>query len=307
MKTKVSIITINYNALGDTVSFLESIKTSMNFSNLDLEVIVVDNASQESPEEAVAEYPWVKLVRSKYNLGFAGGNNLGVLDSCGEYLFFVNNDTELNLLDLEELIDQYKANPEYGMLTPVILNEDLTIQYAGYTELNTLTGRNKLIDQLDDSTGIKDTSYPHGAAMLISRENLEKVGMMSENYFLYYEELDWGSRIKKAGLKIGVCLTSRIIHKESVSVGKISECKLYFMTRNRLLYTRKHFSKVQQFIFSAFFFLVSVPKNLLSFLFKRDLNSIKAFLAAVSWHFSNDVTSNRLGYKFDNLLLKRVR
>jgi len=303
--SKVSIITINYNALEDTVSFLESIKVSINFSNLDLEVIVVDNASNVSPKEALSEYPWVKFVQSKYNLGFAGGNNLGALDSSGDYLFFVNNDTEINLIDLEELIDQYKANPEYGLLTPVILNEDATIQYAGYTELNTLTGRNKLINRLDKREGIKETGYPHGAAMLISRANLKKVGMMSENYFLYYEELDWASRIRRAGLKIGVCQSSSIIHKESVSVEKISECKLYFMTRNRILYVRKHFTKVQRLIFSLFFFLVSTPKSLLTFLLKRDVDSAKAFLAAVSWHFNNEVSSRRLGYKFDDLL-KRV-
>ncbi|MEM6523394.1 MAG: glycosyltransferase family 2 protein [Bacteroidota bacterium] len=299
---KVSIITINYNALEDTVSFLKSVQNSSKFSSLQFEVIVVDNASKESPEEALCKYPWVKLVKSKYNLGFAGGNNLGALNSSGEYLFFVNNDTDLNLTDLKELVDQYRTNPEYGLLTPVILNEDKSIQYAGYTELSTLTGRNRLIDQVQGSTGLIETSYPHGAAMLISRGNLNKVGMMSENYFLYYEELDWGSRIKNAGLKVGVCLSSRIIHKESVSVGKISDCKLYFMTRNRILYARKHFTKAQRFIFSMFFFLVSTPKNLLLFLLKRDFSSISAFLAAVFWHFNNDVSSRKLGYKFDSLL-----
>ena len=300
--SKVSIITINYNSLGDTIEFLESITLSMNFSDLDLEVIVVDNASKHSPIEALKNYPWVKLVQSKYNLGFAGGNNLGALDSSGDYLFFVNNDTEINLLDLEELIDQYETNPEYGLLTPVILNEDSSVQFAGYTELSSITGRNKLIDKVDGKSGIKETSYPHGAAMLISRANLEKVGMMSENYFLYYEELDWGSRIKEAGLKIGVCLSSSIVHKESVSVGKISDCKLYFMTRNRILYIRKHFSTLQRFIFSVFFFLVSTPKSLISFLLQRDFNSVCAFLAAIAWHFTNDVTSSKLGYKFDKLL-----
>ncbi|MBC6427179.1 MAG: glycosyltransferase family 2 protein [Ekhidna sp.] len=302
MKKKVSIITINYNALEDTKLFLASIEAGMNFSNLDLEVIVVDNASKVCPQEILEIYPWVRLVKSKYNLGFAGGNNLGTLDSNGDYLFFINNDTALNLIDLEELVAQYESNPEYGLLTPVILNEDRSIQYAGYTEINTLTGRNKLINQLDESQGIKDTGYPHGAAMLISRENFEKVGMMSENYFLYYEELDWGSRIRGAGLKIGVCLSSRIIHKESASVGKVSECKLYFMTRNRILYVRKHFTKMQQLIFSVFFFLFSTPKNLLTFLLRQDFNSIRVFIAAVTWHFTNDRSSRRLGYKFDGLL-----
>ena len=304
--SKVSIITINYNALEDTILFLDSIRATSNRSSLDLEVVVVDNASEVSPKEALSEYPWVKLVQSKYNLGFAGGNNLGALDSSGEFLFFANNDTELDLADLEELIQQYKDNPEYGLLTPVILNRDKSIQYAGYTELSTLTGRNKLIDQVDQSIGIKETSYPHGAAMLISKENFEKVGLMCENYFLYYEELDWGSRIRNDGLKVGVCMSSKILHKESASVGKISECKLYFMTRNRILYARKHFTRIQRLIFSMFFLLVSAPKSLLIFFFRKDFDSIRTFVAAISWHLSNDVASSRLGYKFDDLI-RRVR
>ena len=302
MKTKVSIITINYNALSNTLQFLESIDADRNSSTLELEVIVVDNDSAESPQTALSKYPWVKLVQSKRNLGFAGGNNLGALDSTGNFLFFVNNDAEVRLLDLEELIFQYQRRPDFGLLTPVILNEDGTIQYAGYSELSKLTCRNKLIRELGEKKEIKETKYPHGAAMLISRENLEKVGMMSENYFLYYEELDWGKQIREAGMKIGVCLTSKIMHKESASVSKISECKLYFLTRNRILFARKHFTGVQQFIFSLFFSFFSAPKNLLLFLLRRDLKSMKTFLAAIAWHFVNDVSSRRLGYKFDNLI-----
>ena len=301
MKYSVSIITINYNALEDTLHFLDTLKISMNFSILEPEVIVVDNASNESPAEALKKYPWVKLVQSKRNLGFAGGNNLGALDSSGDYLFFVNNDTELNLLDLEELIIQYEQHPEFGLLTPIIKNDDNSIQYAGYTDLNTWTGRNKVIEEVTGTEGIIETSYPHGAAMLISRENLESVGLMSENYFLYYEELDWGTRIRKAGLKVGVCLSSEIKHMESVSVGKISECKLYFMTRNRILYARKHFNNMEKLFFATFFFLVSLPKNLASYILKKDFQSIKTFIAAIQWHFKNDVSSDRLGYKFDVL------
>lgn len=302
MKYRVSIITINYNALVDTLNFLDNLKLTMDSSILETEVIVVDNDSKESPASALERYPWVKLVQSNTNLGFAGGNNLGALDSTGDYLFFVNNDTELSLLDLEELIVQYDQHPEYGLLTPVIKNDDNSIQYAGYTDLNAWTGRNHVIEEVPSHNGIVETSYPHGAAMLISKENIKRVGMMSENYFLYYEELDWGKRIREADLKIGVCLSSEIKHMESVSVGKISDCKLYFMTRNRILFARKHFSNSQKVFFLTFFFLVSFPKNLLNYFLKRDFQSIKTFWAGIQWHFANDVSSNRLGYKFDTLL-----
>ncbi len=302
MEQLISIITINYNSLEDTISFLESIKISGDFSILEPEVIVVDNASDVDPSEALARYPWVKLVKSPKNLGFAAGNNLGIKESTGEYVFMINNDAELNLLDLEDLLVQYNAHPEYGILTPVIRNEDRSIQYAGYTSVNTLTGRNELIDTVPGKVGIVETSYPHGAAMLISRENIKKVGMMSENYFLYYEELDWGTQVRKAGLKVGVCLSSEIIHKESASVGKVSECKLYFMTRNRILFARKNFTAIHRLGFVLFFLLVSTPKNVLSFLIRKDLNGIRTYMEAVLWHFKNNTSSKRLGYKFDMLL-----
>ncbi len=302
MRTKVSIITINYNSLGDTVCFLDSLESTLSKTDLDLEVIVVDNNSEVSPRNKLRDYPWVHLIESDRNLGFAGGNNLGVKHSSGEFLFFVNNDTELSLDSLEELVCQYRSNPQYGLLTPLIFNGNGSIQYAGYGNLNPLTGRNKLMVSVDEDSGIRETSFPHGAAMLISKENLGRVGLMSENYFLYYEELDWGNRIKKAALKVGVCLTSTIIHRESASVGKVSECKMYFMTRNRILYARKHFTSIQKFVFLLFFLLVSLPKNVITLLLKRDLKAINTFLAAIHWNLQNDVNSSRLGYKFDHLL-----
>lgn len=302
MKTSVSIITINYNSLEDTLSFLDHLESGINSTDLDVEVIVVDNSSAQSPERNLKQYEWVKLVQSKFNLGFAGGNNLGILESRGDYLFIVNNDTLLNLKDLEELISQYKSNPEYGILNPVIKNEDHTIQFAGYTAINALTGRNRLINKVNSSQGIAQSNYPHGAAMLISREALDKVGLMSENYFLYYEELDWGNRLSKLNMKIGVCLSSEIIHKESATIGKISECKLYFMTRNRILFARKHFTRIERTAFAAFFLLVSFPKNVFLFLIKNDLGSVRTYLEAIKWHFRNDCASTKLGYKFDQIL-----
>ncbi|NQZ75626.1 MAG: glycosyltransferase family 2 protein, partial [Ekhidna sp.] len=163
-------------------------------------------------------------------------------------------------------------------------------------------GRNRLIEKIHSRTGIEETSYPHGAAMLISRENVKKVGLMSENYFLYYEELDWGTRVRNGGLKVGVCMSSKIVHKESATVGKISDCKLYFITRNRILYARKHFSKTRKAIFTLFFLLVSSPKNMFSLLLKRNFQGLRTYWEAIWWNLKHDTGSTRLGYKFDHLL-----
>ena len=301
MKEGISIITINYNTVEDTMAFLAAIENTIYDGLPDLEVIVVDNDSSEDPACITASYPWVKLVRSEVNLGFAGGNNLGIAHSSKEFILMVNNDTLPDMKEVSNLLITYQAYPEYTMLCPLIMNEDSSIQYAGYSPINTLTGRNRLINQIDHKELIIDTCYPHGAAMLISRKNLEKVGMMAENYFLYYEETDWGERMKQMGLKIGVCTLSKITHKTSASVSRVSDCKLYFTTRNRILFARKHFPAINQFLFVLFFLFVSTPKHMLRFIWNGDKNSIQTYFQAIKWHFQNSVESTVLGFKFDAL------
>jgi hypothetical protein len=297
----LSIITINYNALKDTMDFLESIFFSKAHMEYPFEVIVVDNASKEDPQTSINEcYPEVIVIRSEKNLGFAGGNNLGILASKGDYLFIVNNDTFPDLGRLSTLIDEYGKNMEYGVLCPLLLNMDQTIQFSGYSKINLFTGRNKTYTS-SSSVGIKDSYYPHGAAMLISRENLEKVGLMPEHYFLYYEELDWGEQIRNAGLKIGVSASATLVHNESSTTGKISDLKLYFLTRNRILYIRRNFGVIQKLIFLIFFLFVSVPKHVLVFLTRREFKEIKTFMEAIKWHLTNSTSSETLGYKFNSL------
>ena len=299
---KVSIITINYNSLDDTLELLQSIQRSEEFDPTYYEVIVVDNASKEDPSQALGAYPWVTLIQSSENLGFAGGNNLGIKASTGEYIFILNNDACLNLSDLRRLMTEYEKHPAYGVLCPAIKNPDGTVQFAGYTAVNKLTGRNRLLTETASNASIVESSYPHGAAMLISRINLQRVGLMKENYFLYYEELDWGHQIREKGLKVGVCPSCEIVHKASATTGKISELKLYFQTRNRILFARKNFRWHHRWLFVAFFSLVSVPKNIIGLLASKDFGGVRAFLEAINWHFQNDPQSDRLGYKFDALL-----
>ncbi len=304
MRPLVSIITINYNSKNDTIEFLDEIAKSQKDSDLHFEVIVVDNHSKEDPflSSDAAAYPFVRVVQTEKNLGFAGGNNFGILASAGKYVFLVNNDAILKLYELEKLIAYYERNPEYGILCPVIKNIDGSIQFAGYTKINSLTGRNKLLTVVSEEDCIMSTAYPHGAAMLISRNNLDKIGMMSENYFLYYEEVDWGQRIRKIGLSIGVATDCEVIHKESASTGKLSDCKLYFITRNRILFVRKNFGLKQRMIFLVFFMLISTPKNLFSFLIRKEFSSIQTYIAAIHWHLKNDASSEILGYKFNSLI-----
>ncbi len=124
------------------------------------------------------------------------------------------------------------ANPSTGMISPKInyFTDKGLIQYAGYTPMNYYTCRNSCIGLREKDTGQYDhitapTAYCHGAAMMIRKEAINKAGLMSENFFLYYEEVDWCEHIKRAGYDAWVCTDAVIYHKESVSVGKKSKLK----------------------------------------------------------------------------------
>ncbi|MCE5226814.1 MAG: glycosyltransferase family 2 protein, partial [Porphyromonadaceae bacterium] len=188
---ELSIITVNYNGKEDTEKLIESLR---NYLSIPYELIVVDNGSLEN-EAAVLQkkYPFLKTIRSEQNLGFAGGNNLGIRHAVGNYLFLLNNDTVLKDNSLLYLIETLQMDPIIGGASPKILFNDACghIQFAGYTPLSEITIRNQTIGFNEPDCGQYDTlfrtPYLHGAAMLIKREIIEKVGLIPECYFLYYE------------------------------------------------------------------------------------------------------------------------
>lgn len=291
MSALVSIVTINYNQLALTCELLDSLRKVTYPS---IEIIVVDNASVEDPTSVITErYPEVKLLVSRENLGFAGGNNLGIKASSGEYLLFLNNDTEVDPEFLQPLVKLFESNPDAGAASSKILyfNSGETIQYAGSTRIDPFTGRSKRIGYLEKDngqySGIKETDLAHGAAMMVPRRVIDKVGMMPEFFFLYYEEVDWCESIKKGGYKIYVVPDSKVYHKESMSIGKGSTLKTYYMTRNRLLYMRRNTTGVKKLTWILFFLFFSLPKNALMFTLKRDLRHAKAFWKGLMWNITH--------------------
>ena len=227
----LSIITINYNGLKDTCELIDTLP----LNNETIEVIVVDNAStQDEATEIEKRYQQVKVIKSDENLGFAGGNNLGIQAAHGKYLFFLNNDTLLpQPSSLSLLINRLASSDQIGMVCPKIKFSwgDHRIQYAGYTPLSKITLRNKSIGFGEQDNGQYDTPrptpYAHGAAMMVKREVIEQVGMMPECYFLYYEELDWSMMIRRAGYEIWYEPACTIFHKESQTTGQMSPLKTY--------------------------------------------------------------------------------
>lgn len=281
MDITLSIITINYNGLADTCALIETIP----FNDYSLEVIVVDNASSEDEATLIEQrYPQVKVIRSKENLGFAGGNNLGIKDALGKYLFFINNDTILKpqTSDLKHLIERLESDTKIGMVCPKIRFawDSCPIQFAGYTPLSRITLRNKAIGYGEEDLGQYDnahsTPYAHGAAMMVKREAIERAGLMPECYFLYYEELDWSMMIRRAGYEIWYEPTCTIYHKESQATGQDSALRTYFITRNRLLFAKRNQQGAAKFLTYIYLIALVASKDVLKQTFRGRLDLVQA-------------------------------
>jgi GT2 family glycosyltransferase len=287
----VSIITVNYNSTEVTVELLRSIRR---LSYPSLEVIVVDNASRDDPGERLRQAdPGVKVIVSPVNLGFSGGNNLGIRAARGEYLFLVNNDTELTAGLIEGLLDVFRRHPDAGMACPKFhfFYHPNVIEYAGYNPLNVWRGSCTMVGNREKDEGQYDTEgstpFAHGGAMMIPAAVVKEVGEMPECYFLYYEELDWSEQIKRKGYKIYYQPHALIYHKESMSVGKKSLVKTYYHCRNRILFMRRNVGPVALAAFTLYFTVFTIPKNSLVFLVRREFDHFRAFWKGIFWNLSH--------------------
>lgn len=293
-RPKVSIITVNYNQTELTCALLDSIRRQ---DYRETEVIVVDNASREDPQATILDrFPEVIYLRSNINLGFAGGNNLGLTAATGDFYFFVNNDAELTPACIGFLLDLFRAHPKAGIVSPLICyarQPDQTgadiIQYAGMTPIHPLTARNRTIGNKTPDLGQfavpRETHYAHGAAMMLPRRILDKAGRMAEDFFLYYEELDWCERIRGAGYEAWVEPRAKVYHKESMSVQKLGALKTYFLNRNRVYFMRRHCSGWKNALFTVFLLLVTAPKNTLVYLLRGETDNLRAFWQGIGWNF----------------------
>ena len=287
----VSIISVNYNGADLTCEMIKSLR---NITYPNIEIIVVDNASHESPAKIKDSNQDITLILSEKNIGFAGGNNIGIRASKGKYILLLNNDTEVDTGFLEPLVEKLEMNSHIGGVSPKVYYYNTSIiQFAGSTPINAITGRGGFIGELEADMGQYDVdkicNHTHGAAMLVPRSVLEKVGLMSEFFFLYYEELDFCEKIKRAGYEFWYIHSSKVYHKESMSVGKKSSLKTFYQTRNRILFMKRNVKAYQYFLFCVYYALISIPKNIVSYILKRDWNLLIAYINGVKWNLKKQI------------------
>jgi GT2 family glycosyltransferase len=236
---KVSIIILNWDGLNDTVECLESLR-KIDYPNC--EIIVVDNASVDgSPERIQSLFPDVTMVKNTTNLGFAGGNNIGMklaLENGAKYVWLLNNDTVVEPDTLSKLVAAAESRPEVGLLSPVIYSYGAPdkIQYCGsYFDWD-----NYAVKSLSDLSKVNlfnnRDSCLWGTALLIKREVIENVGYLNERYFAYWEDFEYSLRALRAGYLNRVDLSAKIFHKlrsfDKEESKKFSPYYFYYKTRN---------------------------------------------------------------------------
>lgn len=261
----IYIILLNWNGSDDTIACLESIR---NLKGPSPRVVVCDNASSDDSWVKLKAYVDtqpkldVQLLQTGANLGFAGGNNVGIRcalsDPAVQYVWLLNNDTVVNPDALNALLAYMLQHPEVGVCgsTLCYLETPKIIQAVG-GKYNPWLGRSEHVlgHQSFDlaicrAVKAEQMDYVVGASMFIRREALEKVGLLSEDYFLYCEEIDWATRMSRLApeYKIGYSPESIVYHREGASTGANDRDKKtyqyfsdYFFITSRLKFARKYY------------------------------------------------------------------
>lgn len=286
MNETVSIIIVNYNGYKDTCELIASLQKHESHP---YEIIIVDNNSPNKDGDLLkATFPDITVICSQKNLGFAGGNNLGITQAKGDFLFFLNNDTIISRPILKTLIEPLIKDPQIGCVSPktTFYPQTNLLQYAGATPMSPISMRNKFIGYNRPDQSIYDhaqeTAFANGAAMMIRKHDLEIFGVMPECYFLYYEELDWCERMKDAGFKIWYEPQAVVSHKESASIGIQSPLQVYYHNRNRFIFVHRNITSRQKRILSYLYQVtIAIPKRAVCFLVKGKISLISPLLKGI--------------------------
>ncbi len=254
MQKKVYIIILNWNGKDDILECIKSLK-KINYGNY--KIIAVDNGSSDrSVFEIKEKHPEIIILENKKNLGFAGGNNIGIkyaIDSRTDYVLLINNDAIVEENFLNKLVETGESDKKIGILGSKICyyDEPKIIWFAG-GNVNWLKNKGVHIglDEIDKGQydKIKEADYLTGCCLLIKREVIEKIGLLSEDYFLYYEDTDFALRAKNAGYKCIYVPSAKIYHKVSRSTKPGSSSYVYYHTRNGLVMAKRTGSLMNKII-----------------------------------------------------------
>jgi GT2 family glycosyltransferase len=229
-------VVLNWNGGDDTLAALASLDG--------IDTVCVDNGSTDGSDDLIAQrFPAVELIRTGANLGFAGGNNVGIrraLERGADWVLLVNNDATVEPGIAGALAAAAAARPDAGLLACKILTADgRNVQYAG-ASFNARVGYSGRVSTSGPDV-LRDVGRIDGAGAAVSREAIAKAGLLDESLFLYVEDVDWSLRVRAAGLAIVLVPDARVRHKGSAaSGGSSSTTNLYYDTRNTIVVCERH-------------------------------------------------------------------
>ena len=227
---------------------------------LDYEIIIVDNGSSDPSIDELKSFERVKLIKSAKNLGFSGGNNLGLKKAQGDYILILNPDVMIVPGGIEKMIEFLKTNHRVGLVGPKLINEDGSLQYScrKFYKFLTLLYRRTFLGKLffgaKESERILMQNVSHdddmpvdwllGACFLTTREAIAKVGLLDERFFLYYEDMDWCRRFWVADLQVYYLANTKFVHLyKRDSASKIINLALFYHLQSWLKYSLKWVGK----------------------------------------------------------------
>lgn len=320
MEPKVSIILLNWNGWEDTIECLESLY-HINYNNYN--VILVDNHSLDNSIKNIEKYlkgdmpvrsefyeyntsnKPIKLVKdgeipdtgsenlilieNSENLGFAGGNNVGIeyaLDKLDpDYVLLLNNDTVVDKNFLKELVNLAESNPEIGFVGAKTLfyDRESTIQEAGGGEVDYHHAKVEEIGFNEVNDGSLDSyiepDYIGGACILVKSEVIKKIGALDPNYFMYWEDVDWCTTGIENGYRSAYQYTAVVWHKYGAS--SENTFKMYYLNRNRLYFMKKHTKGIKYLKFLTYFIPYILFESSYQFIRKQDYNMARAYFYAL--------------------------
>ena len=272
MNKTVYIIVLNYNNYKDTIECIKSLE-ALNYPNY--KIVIIDNKSTDDSNVILKEKysSKYKYIENSSNLGYGAGNNVGInyaLNNNADYICILNNDTIVKADFLIKLVNYMECNLKCGIVGPVLLEHSnpKKVQSSGAV-INLLQGDmscinyNKDIGELEEE--IIKCDYVGGACIVIRRQVIEEIGLIPEEYFLFYEETEWCYKAKKFGYDI-ICFTpAQIFHKGSVTINTINELSEYLLNRNKILFEKRNAS----FIILILFYIYLIMKTLFNIITKK--------------------------------------
>jgi len=255
----LSVIIVNFNTKKLTLQCLTSVFKYT--KELDFEVIVVDNNSKDGSVEAIENnFPQIKLIKNKTNYGFAKANNQGISKARGKYILLLNSDTYLFDNSLKKLVKVANKIKKFGMIAPLILNQDKTIQQSVgfFPNLPQIFLWMSFIDDLPFGKYLKPYHMDHdsfyksrqeidwitGAAIFIAKDTINKEGKLDEGIFMYGEDVEWCYRIKQSGKKNYLIPDSKLVHIGRGSSKTDSTNAILGEYRGIIYFYKKHKSKI---------------------------------------------------------------